>query len=145
MAAEPVDIDTDPLPRVAERYVSKAHQIRRVGLDLSNVVSDYSHAFGDDASGQQISRQFHSLLGGFQGSVHLLARVVDGTADGIHAWSKQYNRVDDHNTELAKHMGEESLPDSFDPPPAAGNLPDGGGGGGGGNPTHGSGHYNGRH
>jgi len=139
MAPDPVDIDTDPLPRVAASYVSKAQQIRRVGLDLSNVVSDYSYAFGNDDSGQKVSRQFRSLLSGFQQSVQLLVRVVDGTADGIDAMSKQYNRVEEHNTDLAKRMGEGSLTDSFDatPPSSSNNTPSNGGGGGGG-PTNGN-------
>lgn len=145
MAPDPVDINSHPLPRVAASYASRAQELRRVGLDLSNVASDYSSAFGGDNSGQQISHQFHSLLAGFQGSVHLLARVVDGTADGIHAWSKQYNRVEEHNTDLAKDMGGMPLTDSFAAPSPGGNPQNSGGGGPTHGPTHGSGHYNGRH
>lgn len=144
MAADPVNIDTDPLPRVAASYVSKAQQLRRVGLDLSNVVSDYSYAFGNDDSGQKVSHQFRKLLTGFQESVQLLVRVVDGTADGIDAMRKQYNRVEDHNTDLAKRMGEGSLTDSFDATPSTGN-PRNTSSGGGDNPTTSGGNHNGRH
>lgn len=145
MAADPVDINSDPLPRVAASYVSKAQQLRRVGLDLSNVVSDYAYAFGDDDSGKKVRRQFRKLLTGFQESVQLLVRVVDGTADGIDAWSKQYNRVEDHNTDLAKRLGEGSLGNSFDATSPGRNNPRGDNGGGGSDPTSGGGNHNGRH
>jgi len=142
MAADPVEVNTDPLPRVAASYVSKAQQIRRVGLDLSNLVTDYSYAFGDDESGEKVHRKFRSLLTGFQESLQLLVRVVDGTADGIDAMSKQYNRVEEHNADLAKRLGEGSLGDSFDATtPGGGPRPDNGGGGGGG-PTNGGNNNN---
>ena len=141
MAADPVDVDTNPLPRVAARYVSKAQEIRMVGLDLSNTVSDYAYAFGDDDAGEKVRRQFRKLLVGFQESVQLLSRVVDGTADGITAMSNQYDRVEEHNTKLAKRLGEGSLGDSFDATSPRGNRPDSGGGGGG-DPTNGGGGNN---
>jgi hypothetical protein len=146
MAADPVDINTNPLPRVAASYVAKAQQIRRVSLDLSNITSDYSYAFGDDDSGKKVHLQFRRLLTGFQQSVQLLSRVVDGTADGITAMSKQYDRVEDHNTDLATRLGKGSLGKSFDSTtPNGGPRPDNGGGGGGG-PTDGGGNNNsGRH
>lgn len=146
MAPDPVEVNTDPLPRVAASYVSKAHQIRQVSLNLANLVSDYSYAFGGDDSGEKVKRQFRSLMTGFQDSLTLIVRVVDGTADGIDAMSKQYNRVEDHNTDLAKRMGEGSLTDSFDAtPPSSNNNPSNGGGGGGGGPTNGGGNNNRRH
>lgn len=142
MAADPVDINSDPLPRVAASYVSKAQQIRRVGLDLSNIVSDYSDAFGGDDSGDKVHTKFRSMLVGFQQSLQLLVRVVDSTADGIVAMSDQYDRVEEHNTKLAKRLREGSLGDSFDATtPNGGPRPDNGGGGGDG-PTNGGGNNN---
>lgn len=139
MAPDPVEVDTDPLPRVAASYVSKAQQIRQVSLNLANLNSEYMYAFGDDDSGDKVQRQFRKLLSGFQDSLGLLVRVVDGTADGIDAMGRQYNRVEDHNGELAKRMGEGSLTDSFDATSPNGDNNPSNGGGGGGDPTNGGG------
>jgi len=142
MAPDPVEVDTDPLPRVAASYVSKAQQIRQVSLNLANLNSEYLYAFGDDDSGEKVQRQFRSLMTGFQDSLALIVRVVDGTGDGINAMSKQYNRVEDHNTDLAKRMGEGSRTDSFDATsPNSDNNPSNSDGGGG-NPTNGGGGNN---
>lgn len=140
MADGRVDVDTETLRTSAASYDSRAEAIRRAGLNFGNVLSSYDPAFGDDSAGREIRKQFSTLSRGFLDGIHLFATAVDGTADGITALSRQYERVEERNTRLSTVLGSDGLGDP--------NLPRPGGPGqhGPGGPGSGSGnHGRGRH